>query len=113
MSVGKNIQSDSTSFLNNAIIGKINPFIGFLMKFFFRKIDFDPESLKLLKEYSGKAPIVFGSFHSKSFSLLILYKLLKKHDLDVPVLALGYSQLSLQTGRNLWNRITKSFSKSK
>ncbi|MCU0821387.1 MAG: hypothetical protein MUC95_02800, partial [Spirochaetes bacterium] len=84
----------------------IEKFIGII----FKKIDFDKESIQTLKEYSSRGHVVYASFHSSNFALLILYNLLKKHRLKLPVFALEYNPYSLQSFELIWKRIRQFFS---
>ncbi len=83
----------------------IEKFIGII----FGKIDFDHESLQTLKEYSTKGHVVYATFHSSNFALLILYNLLKKYRMKLPVFALEYNPFSLQTFEIIWKRIKQFF----
>ena len=83
----------------------VEKFIGLI----FKQIDFDNESLQTLKEYSGKGHVVYASFHSSNIALLILYNLLKKYKMKLPVFALEYNPFSLQTFELLWKRTKRFF----
>ncbi len=100
----------STAF-DGVIDGFINSLLEDFAGFLFRKIDFDPESLQTLKEYSSKNNIVYVSFHSSNISLLIFCHLLKKHNIDLPIVALDENPYMMQTIKHLSKRVIKSIKK--
>ncbi len=79
---------------------------------FFRKIDFDTDSLQTLKDYHDKKNIVYVSFHSSNISLLIFCHLLKKHFIELPIVALEENPFMMQTIKHVWKRILKFLNKS-
>jgi len=85
---------DSTQLFNGLVFEKINPLLEKLVKFLFRKITFDNESLETLKKYSAES-IVFASFHTSNLSLLLLYILLKRYNFNTPKFALEYNPFLL------------------
>lgn len=87
-----------SSFISSAFVRRrTNLFLArVIQSFLFRRIDFDEESLALLREYSSKGTLVFASFQSSTTSLLILMNLLRKHDLPLPEVALGYRPYPFQ-----------------
>ena len=88
-----------SSYISSAFVKrKTNLFLARLIQtLLFRRIDFDEESLALLREYSSKGTLVFASFQSSTTSLLILMNLLRKHDIPLPEVALGYRPYLFQT----------------
>ena len=105
-----NIYTSSNDF-DGVIDGFINSLLEQLTGFLFRKIDFDTESLKTLKEYSEKKNIVYVSFHSSNISLLLFCYLLKKHNIDIPIVALEENPYMMQTIKHVWKRIVKFLNK--
>jgi glycerol-3-phosphate O-acyltransferase len=101
----------SSATFDGVIDGFINSLLENFAGFLFRKIDFDPESLQTLKEYSTKNNIVYVSFHSSNISLLIFCHLLKKHNIDLPIVALDENPYMMQTIKHLSKRVIKSIRK--
>lgn len=97
--------------LSNIYDGVINetlvPFIEKVTNLLLLRIDIDAESLKTLKEYSRKGSIVYASYHSSNFSLLVLYNALRTNGIETPAFALEYNPFLLQTLRFVWKRIIK------
>jgi glycerol-3-phosphate O-acyltransferase len=93
---------------DGVIDGFINSLLEDFAGFLFRKVDFDAESLKTLKDYSVKNNIVYVSFHSSNISLLIFCHLLKKHNIDLPIVALDENPYMMQTIKHLSKRVIKS-----
>ncbi|MFH0975310.1 MAG: 1-acyl-sn-glycerol-3-phosphate acyltransferase [Spirochaetota bacterium] len=97
---------------NETFDGVIDGFFNSMLEKFagmlFRKIDFDSESLQTLKDYSSKSNIVYVSFHSSNISLLIFCHLLKKHNIDLPIVALDENPYMMQTIKHLYKRFIKS-----
>jgi hypothetical protein len=87
--------------------------MGGIVGWLFRKVDFDAESLKTLKELSGKGMLVFASFQESNTSLLIFSSLLKRHGLAVPTLALGFRPYLVQRVANVFGRIVSAFGSEK
>jgi glycerol-3-phosphate O-acyltransferase len=108
---GKNDTGIITSTVyGGEIYERLNPIVERITGVFFRNIDFDKESLGTLQEYAGGSKnIVYASFHSSNFSLLILYNLLRRHNFRPPVFALEYNPFLLQTVSFIWKRIVKGF----
>lgn len=100
---------DSTQLFNGLVFEKINPLLEKLVKFLFRKITFDNESLETLKKYSAES-IVFASFHTSNLSLLLLYILLKRYNFNTPKFALEYNPFLLQSVNYIFRRITNPIS---
>ena len=101
--------SEFSNDLDGVIDGNINPLLEKITSFLFKKIDFDNESLQTLKNITEKGNIVYVSFHSSNISLLILYYLLKKHNIELPIVALEENPYILQTIKHVWKRIIKYF----
>ncbi len=74
---------------SNRIIGKI-------IRLLFRSVEFDKESLINLNQYMDKGAVVFASFETSQTSLLIFTRLLKKHGIKTPLIALGFVPYILQ-----------------
>ncbi|MBN2041720.1 MAG: 1-acyl-sn-glycerol-3-phosphate acyltransferase [Spirochaetes bacterium] len=96
---------------DGVIDGFINSFLEKITGILFRKIDFDSQSLQTLKEYSENKKIVYISFHSSNISLLILCHLLKKHKIEIPIVALEENPYLMQTVKHVWKRIVRYFKK--
>ena len=96
---------------------KSNYILEKVIRLFFRKIDFDDESLLNLNEYIGKGKAVYVSFQSSNTSLLLLLNILRKHNFDVPEFALDFAPDFLQSVSGFFNSILrfllKIFSKKK
>lgn len=103
-----NEMDDSAQLFNGLVFEKINPLLEKLVKFLFRKITFDNESLETLKKYSAES-VVFASFHTSNLSLLLLYVLLKRYNFNTPKFALEYNPFLLQSVKYIFRRITKPF----
>ncbi len=109
---GKDNNSAPLNDFDGVIDGFINTFLEKITGILFRRISFDNVSLQTLKELSDKKNIVYVSFHSSNISLLILCHLLKKHGIDIPIVALEENPYLMQTLRHLWKRIIRSFKKA-
>ena len=83
----------------------------FLVKFFFRQIELDRESVLIVKEHAAKGKIVYASMQTTYTSLYILINLLKKHNLPEPVLGLGFIPYTYQKIVVINNEITTYFKK--
>jgi hypothetical protein len=88
-------KDDPSPLFDGLLFEKINPLIEKAISFFFRKIDFDTESLLTLKKHSD-GNVVYASFHTSNLSLLLLHSLLKRHGLKTPKFALEYNPFMLQ-----------------
>ncbi len=93
---------------DGAVFDKSNPLLERLIRFLFRKVDFDDSSLKILQEYSEKK-IIFASFHTSNLSLLILNSLLKRHGYQTPSAALDYNPFMAQPVKYLIKRSIRKF----
>jgi len=89
-------KSKDFNFTNRKVMRRSNLFFGKIIKFLFRKLDFDEESLLTLKSFEEKGTLVYASFQSSATSLLIFLNLLNKHDLKKPVVAVGVRQYFFQ-----------------
>ncbi|MBN2403214.1 MAG: 1-acyl-sn-glycerol-3-phosphate acyltransferase [Spirochaetes bacterium] len=105
------IKYKSSTAFDGVIDGFINSLLENFAGFLFGKIDFDAESLQTIKEYSNKNNIVYVSFHSSNISLLIFCHLLKKHNIDLPIVALDENPYMMQTIKHLSKRVIKSIKK--
>jgi len=74
-----------------------------LVRFLFKKVDFDNESLSTLNEYAEKGKVVYTSLQGSNTSLLIMISLLKRYKFKIPVFAPGYSPYLF---RNLYQKIS-------
>jgi glycerol-3-phosphate O-acyltransferase len=107
-----NYKYTSPDEFDGVIDGFFNSMLEKAAGFIFRKIDFDTESLQTLKDYHDKKNIVYVSFHSSNISLVILCHLLKKHFIDLPIVALEENPFMMQTIKHVWKRIMKFINKS-
>ncbi|MCP4130995.1 MAG: hypothetical protein GY754_08445 [bacterium] len=82
-----------------------------IVRFLFRKVDFDDESLTTLKKYAGQGAPIFTTMQTTNTSLLLLVHLLRKHELTVPVYARGFTPYWHQVITNLFRRIIRIFSR--
>ncbi len=97
-------KDDPSPLFDGLLFEKINPLIEKAISFFFRKIDFDTESLLTLKKHSD-GNVVYASFHTSNLSLLLLHSLLKRHGLKTPKFALEYNPFMLQPFNYILKRI--------
>ena len=107
-----------SSYINNSVVKrKSNIFMEKIIGLFFRKVDFDSESLTTIQDCSNRGSVVYVSYQSTVTSLLILNNLLKKHNLTAPYLALDFKPYVLQVFSNFFKRffrfLTKIFSRKK
>ena len=110
MTDGEHSDIRRSNIYDGQIYERLNPLVEKVTGVLFRKIDFDDESLKTLTELSGeKQHVVYASFHSSNISLLILYNLLRRHNFEIPALALEYNPFLLQAFGFVWKRIIKFF----
>jgi len=102
---------------NRLIDRQSNRFYEFIIRLFFRKVDFDSESKLALDNYAKNSKTVYVSFQSSNTSLLILISLLRRNGYNVPKLAFDFTPYVLQsitnTIRGLGRTIGKIFKKSK
>ncbi len=77
----------------------------FLVGLFFNRIELDKESILIVKEHAAKGKVVYASMQTTYTSLYILINLLKKHNLPVPVLALGFIPYTYQKVIILYSEI--------
>jgi len=106
----KNNINVSTFILQGIINRRSNIIIEKIIHLLFRKVDFGNEGLSILKEYSNKGHVIYGSFQSSITSTLILNNILRRHGFDTPELALGNSPYLLQLVTGLFNRIYRFIS---
>jgi len=67
-----------------------------LINLFFNKIDIDQESILIVNEHSAKGKIVYASMQTSFTSLYILINQLKKHNLPIPALGIGFIPYTYQ-----------------
>ncbi|MCL2155091.1 MAG: 1-acyl-sn-glycerol-3-phosphate acyltransferase, partial [Leptospirales bacterium] len=67
-----------------------------LVNFFFNKIELDQESILIVNEHSAKGKIVYASMQTSFTSLYILINQLKKHNLPIPAIGLGFIPFTYQ-----------------
>ncbi|MCL1833248.1 MAG: 1-acyl-sn-glycerol-3-phosphate acyltransferase [Leptospirales bacterium] len=67
-----------------------------LNNFFFAKIELDQESILIVNEHAAKGKIVYASMQTSFTSLYILINQLKKHNLPIPALAIGFIPYTYQ-----------------
>jgi glycerol-3-phosphate O-acyltransferase len=85
--------------------------MGRLAGIFFRKIDFDAESINTLREYCGKGRVAYVSYQSSSAPLHILVNLLRRHGSPVPDIALDFTPSLLQATENFFSHVSFLFRK--
>lgn len=83
----------------------------FLVNILFNRIELDEESILLVNEHKQKGKIVYASMQTTYTSLYILINLLKKHNLPVPVLGLGFIPYTYQKVTIFYNEILTYFKK--
>lgn len=83
----------------------------FLVNLFFNRIELDKESILIVNEHAAKGRIVYASMQTTYTSLYILINLLKKHNLPVPVLGLGFIPYSYQKIVIIYSEIVTYFKK--
>lgn len=88
--------SSSNEIYDGDIQKDLNPLLERVIKFLFKKLEIDHESIDTFREYSEKGEIVFASFHSTNTSLLILHILLRRNGFVPPAYALEYNPFLLQ-----------------
>ncbi|MDR3237870.1 MAG: 1-acyl-sn-glycerol-3-phosphate acyltransferase, partial [Spirochaetia bacterium] len=91
-----NIKEKYTSYIMSGIRRPAAFLVECLVRLLFRKIAFEKTSLETLKNYAGKGKIVFASSQSLTSSFFLFANLLRKHELPVPTLALGFRPYALQ-----------------
>jgi len=77
----------------------------FMVNLFFNRIELDKESVLIVNEHMAKGKIVYASMQTTYTSLFILVNLLKKHNLPVPSLGLGFTPYSYQKIIIFYNEI--------
>jgi len=83
----------------------------FFVSLFFNRIELDEESILIVNEHMAKGKIVYASMQTTYTSLYILINLLKKHNLPVPVLGLGFAPYSYQKIVVIYSEILTYFKK--
>ena len=107
-----NNQLITSLYISNSLMNTgANAFMEKLAGIFFRKIDFDTESIKPLREYQGKGRVAYVSYQSSSASLHILANLLRRHGNRVPDIALDFTPSFLQMIINFFSRISYFYQK--
>lgn len=82
---------DYTSYIMFGTIGQgTKSFFALLVQILFGKIAFDDTSLEILKKHADSGKIVFAVSQSRMASMLIFSNLLRKHNMPVPALSLGF-----------------------
>jgi glycerol-3-phosphate O-acyltransferase len=100
-------------YINNSLVHTdINDFMSRLISIFFRRINFDAESLKTLQEFQGKGRPVYVTYQSSRTRLLLLLGLLRKYGSPLPSLALDFTPSVLQASAGIVSRISVFFQKS-
>ncbi len=110
------MEEHSKSYPSYAMSGHVNRksnlFIEKILRLLhFRRMNFDQESIALLKEYQQKGSTVFASFQSHNTSLLILVNLLRQHSFKIPELVLGYKPYFFQNIIDSFRKIFFFFGK--
>ena len=85
-----NVKEDYTSYISGGIAKRRNILVEWFVRFLFRKIAFDTTSLEILKKHEGNGKFVFAVSQSRSISMLIFSNLLRKNNMPVPSLTLGF-----------------------
>lgn len=86
----------SYSIRRSMIDSWINRLFETIVRLFFRRLEFDKESLHNIETAKTAGNVVFVSFQSSATSLLLFVSLLRKHSFALPGLALGFSPYPLQ-----------------
>ncbi len=86
-----------------------NIFLVTFVKMLFHGVDFDPESLAVLKSNYADKKAVFVSFQSSNTSMLILINLLRRHGFKVPDLAMDFTPNLIQIFSNSYRKINRYF----
>jgi glycerol-3-phosphate O-acyltransferase len=76
-----------------------------LVNIFFKRIELDKESILIVKEHMVKGKVVYASMQTTYTSLYILMNLLRKNDLPVPALGLGFVPYTYQKVIIFYNEI--------
>ena len=84
----------------------------FLVNVFFNRIELDKESIMIVSEHLTKGKVVYASMQTTYTSLYILINLLKKHNLPVPILGLGFIPYTYQKVVIFYNEILNYFKRT-
>jgi len=108
-----NLEKNKTvysSHISNGIVQRRTNFMfDRIVRFLFRKVDFDAESLATLEEYSGKGMSVYASFLSSNTSLLVLNNLLKRNKFDHPFFAMDFTPYFVLLISNMFRKFVGFF----
>ncbi len=112
------INKNWSPFIKRSLVDRYsNRIIGTIIRLLFGKVNFDSESLINLNQKREKGSVVFASFETSQTSLLIFTNLLKKHGINIPLVALGFVPYIVQnisnTLRKAYGYITGIFRKKK
>ena len=107
--MNRDINSQDSYLFDGIVFEKLNPLVEKAVNLLFRKVEFDNESLQTLKDYADKN-LVYASFHTSNFSLLLLYTLLRKYRFKTPIFALEYNPFLLQSVKYIAKRLSRLFS---
>jgi glycerol-3-phosphate O-acyltransferase len=102
----KNLPAREEYLFDGAVFEKINPVLGKIIGFLFRKVTFESSSLKTLQDHADRN-VIYASFHTSNLSLLIFYTLLKRHNLKIPAAALDYNPFMFQPLKYLFRRLLR------
>ncbi len=83
----------------------------FMVGLFFNRIELDKESILIVNEHMTKGKIVYASMQTTYTSLYILMNLLKRHNLPVPILGLGFIPYSYQKVIIFYSEVLTYFKK--
>lgn len=73
----------------------------------FNKVKFDNESKEILKNCQEEGVVVFASYHSANFSLLLFKDALKRRGFKAPIFALDSNPYMLQNFKQLMRRVKR------
>lgn len=97
----------SSTILNGLTSRRSNIFFERFIKIFFRRIDFDDESIFTLQEYADKGRTVFISFQSTNTSLLIFLNILKTRGFKIPAFAIDHTPYLFQKISSFFKRTVR------
>ncbi len=98
----------SSYIYNSRVERRSNVFLENIIRFLFRKVNFDIESITHLQEASREGRVVYVSFQSSFTTLIILVNLLRRNRFPVPVLALDFTPYLFQAVSSAVKRFFRS-----
>ncbi len=102
----------SSYIYNSRVERRSNIFLENIIRFLFRKVNFDIESINHLQEASKKGRVVYVSFQSSFTTLIILVNLLRRNRFPIPVMALDFTPYLFQAVSSALKRFFRSIKRA-